>query len=49
VKAIVSSGYSDDPVLSNFQKFHFKGILPKPFEYKSLGMVLNELLKGKEK
>jgi len=28
VKAIVSSGYSDDPVLSNFQEYGFKGVIP---------------------
>ena len=33
VKAIVSSGYSDDPVLANFQEYGFKGMMPKPFEF----------------
>jgi PAS domain S-box-containing protein len=49
VKAIVSSGYSDDPVLSNFQEYGFKGMMPKPFESRSLGKVLHEVLKGKRK
>jgi CheY-like chemotaxis protein len=31
VKAIVSSGYSIDPVLSEYEKFGFKGFLTKPF------------------
>jgi PAS domain S-box-containing protein len=48
VKAIVSSGYSDDPVLSNFQEYGFKGIIPKPFESRSLGKVLHEVLKGEK-
>jgi DNA-binding NtrC family response regulator len=48
VKAIVSSGYSDDPVLANFQEYGFKGMLPKPFESNSLGKVLNEVLKGEK-
>ncbi len=46
VKAIVSSGYSDDPVLANFQEYGFKGMLPKPFESLSLGKVLHEVIKG---
>ena len=48
VKAIVSSGYSDDPVLSNFQEYGFKGVMPKPFESRSLGKVLHEVLKGEK-
>ncbi|MCJ7773707.1 MAG: ATP-binding protein, partial [Desulfobacterales bacterium] len=46
IKAIVSSGYSDDPVLANFQEYGFKGMMPKPFESQSLGKVLHEVLKG---
>ena len=49
VKAIVSSGYSDDPVLSNFQEYGFKGMMPKPFESRSLGKVLHEVLRGEKK
>jgi len=48
VKAIVSSGYSDDPVLANFWEYGFKGMLPKPFESNSLGKVLNEVLKDEK-
>jgi len=44
VKAIVSSGYSDDPVLANFQEYGFQGMMPKPFESLSLGKVLFEVL-----
>ncbi|MFC1867175.1 ATP-binding protein [Thermodesulfobacteriota bacterium] len=48
VKAIVSSGYSDDPILSNFQEYGFKGMMPKPFEPLSLGKVLHEVLKAEK-
>jgi PAS domain S-box-containing protein len=47
VKAIVSSGYSDDPVMSNFQEYGFMGMIPKPFEFQSLSKVLHEAIKGK--
>jgi two-component system, cell cycle sensor histidine kinase and response regulator CckA len=47
-KAIVSSGYYDDPVLSNFQEYGFKGILPKPFRHLSLGKTLHEVLQDKK-
>ncbi|MFH2044179.1 MAG: ATP-binding protein [Pseudomonadota bacterium] len=46
VKAIVYSGYSDDPVMANFKKYGFKGMLPKPFGSQSLSKVLNEVLNG---
>ena len=49
LKAIVSSGYSDDPVLANFREYGFKGVMPKPFESRSLGEVLHEVLKGEKK
>ena len=48
IKAIVSSGYSDDPVLANFQEHGFKGMIPKPFEYRCLGKVLHEVLKDEK-
>jgi PAS domain S-box-containing protein len=49
IKAIVSSGYSEDPVLANFQEYGFKGMMPKPFEALSLSKVLHDVLKGKKK
>jgi CheY-like chemotaxis protein len=45
LKAIVFSGYSDDPVLANFEQYGFKGTLSKPFEARALGKVLHEVLK----
>ena len=48
VKAIVSSGYSDDPVLSNFQEYGFKGMMPKPFKSLSLSKVLHEVIQGEK-
>ena len=48
VKAIVSSGYSDDPVLSNFQEYGFKGVMPKPFDPRSLAKVLHGVLQGEK-
>ena len=48
-KAIVSSGYSDDPVLANFQEYSFKGMMPKPFNSQSLSKVLHEVLNREKK
>jgi two-component system cell cycle sensor histidine kinase/response regulator CckA len=46
IKAIVSSGYSDDPILANFQEYGFKGMMSKPFESLSLSKALHEVLNG---
>jgi len=44
VKAIVSSGYSNDPVISDFIDFGFKAAIRKPFKIEKLSKVLNELI-----
>ena len=44
VKAIVSSGYSSDPVISKYQQYGFKGVLPKPYEMEKLSNVLHGVL-----
>jgi len=48
VKAIVSSGYFDDPIMADFQKYGFAGVIAKPYKVAELGKVLNQVLtKGK--
>lgn len=43
VRAIVSSGYSEDAALSNFREFGFKGRVKKPYQMKELLQVLQEV------
>ena len=43
VKAIVSSGYFNDPVISDFKKYGFMDTLAKPYETKALKEVLERL------
>jgi PAS domain S-box-containing protein len=44
VIGIVSSGYSNDPILANYSEYGFKGIVDKPYSMEKLGRVLHELL-----
>jgi two-component system cell cycle sensor histidine kinase/response regulator CckA len=44
VKAIVSSGYSDDPTMAEFQKYGFAGVLVKPYKITELSRVLKKCL-----
>jgi two-component system cell cycle sensor histidine kinase/response regulator CckA len=46
-KVIVSSGYSDDPVMSDFGKYGFDGAIAKPFRADELSAALEALLSGK--
>jgi len=43
-KAIVSSGYSDDPVMSDFRKYGFNGVIAKPFRAEELSAALGTIL-----
>ena len=44
VRAIVASGYSNDPIISNFREHGFCGALPKPFTLDQLKRVLYDVL-----
>jgi PAS domain S-box-containing protein len=46
VKAIVASGYSNDPIMSEYKKFGFSGVMPKPFVIKDLYSMILSLSKG---
>ncbi len=43
-KVIVSSGYSNDPVMANFREYGFTAMVPKPFNFDELGKVIDEVL-----
>lgn len=48
VVAIVSSGYSDDPVMANHEEYGFSGVLPKPYEPMELRRLVAEVLEKRE-
>ncbi|MGR3318353.1 MAG: PAS domain-containing hybrid sensor histidine kinase/response regulator [Candidatus Anammoxibacter sp.] len=43
-KAIVFSGYSNDPIMADYEKFGFKGVIGKPFELKAMNDVLQRVI-----
>jgi PAS domain S-box-containing protein len=47
VRAIVSSGYSTDPVMSDYRRYGFQGIVPKPYNAKDLYAALEEVLRSR--
>lgn len=43
VKAVVSSGYSNDPVMANYKEYGFIGSMPKPYTQEDINTVLNRV------
>ena len=46
VKAIVSSGYSNDPEMTDFEKYGFSGVVEKPYTIQDLGELLESVYKS---
>ena len=48
IKAIVSSGYSNDQIMTEYREHGFCGAIAKPYEIKELARVLSKALMGTE-
>jgi len=46
VRAIASSGYSNDPIMSDFRRYGFAGVVPKPYKIKDLAKVVHRVITG---
>lgn len=46
VNAVVSSGYSTDSVMANYQDYGFSAVLSKPYKLEEISSVMQELLQG---
>ena len=44
VRAVVSSGYSNDPVMADFRAYGFQGVITKPYTIAAMSRVLRSLL-----
>ncbi len=44
VKAVVSSGYSNDPIVANFRDYGFVGVVEKPFRVNELARVIHRVM-----
>jgi len=47
VRAIVSSGYSTDPVMANYREHGFSGVAVKPYRLAELATTLQNAIKGR--
>jgi len=48
VRAIVSSGYSEDPVLAGYRGYGFRGVVTKPYELEKLKSEISRVLTEKK-
>jgi PAS domain S-box-containing protein len=46
VKAIVSSGYSNDPIMANFRTYGFRSCIKKPYQLQELSKTLEEVVRS---
>ncbi|MCP3926376.1 MAG: PAS domain S-box protein [Desulfobacterales bacterium] len=44
VKSVVSSGYSNDPVMANYSDYGFSGVIPKPYSFEEIFNVFGEII-----
>ncbi len=44
IKTIVSSGYAEDPIISEFERYGFSGVVTKPYKLEELNRVILRLV-----
>ena len=47
-KAIVVSGYANDPIMANYKEYGFRGVLAKPHELHELDVTLQKVITNGE-
>jgi len=46
---VVSSGYTDDSIISGYEKYGFKGMVTKPYRIEQLSWVMRDVLSADRK
>jgi PAS domain S-box-containing protein len=46
LKALASSGYSNSPVMSDYKKYGFAGVITKPYKIEELSKALHDVVSG---
>ena len=44
IKAIVSSGYSNDPIMAEFRDHGFSGVIAKPYQLEHLNRAIQDVI-----
>jgi PAS domain S-box-containing protein len=44
VKALVSSGYSNDPIMADYAKYGFKGVIAKPYQLDQMSKIVHDTI-----
>ena len=47
VKVIVSSGYSMDPIMADYKKYGFAGVIAKPYQIEDITYLIESILRKK--
>ena len=47
IRAIVSSGYSNDPVMAHYSDYGFQAILNKPYKIETMSAVIAEVINNR--
>lgn len=47
-KVVISSGYTNDPMMADFARFGFSGILAKPYRISDIKALLETMIEKKE-
>jgi len=44
VKVVVSSGYSQDPIMANYEQLGFSGVMPKPYKIEDVSRIILDIM-----